>query len=129
MSIPRLTVPRIAPLPLAEWEPELRARFERPGGLGQVLNVMKTLANHPGLLRRWVVFANHFLFKSTLTPRDREILILRTGWLAGCAYEWGQHLTIAATQAGFGEAGIYRPGRRRCSVAVAPGRGGVDPRC
>ena len=103
MSIPRLTVPRIAPLPLAEWDPELRARFERPGGLGQVLHVMKTLANHPGLLRRWVVFANHFLFKSTLTPRDREILILRTGWLAGCAYEWGQHLAIAATDAGFGE--------------------------
>jgi 4-carboxymuconolactone decarboxylase len=103
VPIPRLTVPRIAPLPLADWDPELRARFERPGGVGQVFNVMKTLANHPGLFRRWLVFANHFLFKSTLTPRQREIVILRTGWLAGCAYEWGQHRTIAATEAGFGE--------------------------
>jgi 4-carboxymuconolactone decarboxylase len=100
----RLTAPRIAPLPLAEWDPELRARFERPGGLGQVVNVMKTLANHPGLFRRWVVFANHFLFKSTLAPRQREIVILRTGWLAGCAYEWGQPLKIAAADAGFGAA-------------------------
>jgi alkylhydroperoxidase family enzyme len=65
---------------------------------------MGTLANHPGLFRRWVIFANHFLFKSTLTARAREILILRTGWLAGCAYEWGQHLEIAAADAGFGEA-------------------------
>jgi alkylhydroperoxidase family enzyme len=96
-------VPRLAPLPLTAWDPELRARFERPGGLGQVFNVMKTLANHPGLFRRWLVFANHFLFKSTLTPRDREIVILRTGWLAGCAYEWGQHLKIAAADAGLGE--------------------------
>ena len=43
----RLTTPRIAPLPLAAWDPELRARFERPGGLGQILHVMTTLANHP----------------------------------------------------------------------------------
>ena len=49
MPTQRLTTPRIAPLPLAEWDSELRARFERPGGLGQILNVMSTLANHPGL--------------------------------------------------------------------------------
>jgi 4-carboxymuconolactone decarboxylase len=95
--------PRIPPLPLEQWDPELRARFERPGGLGQVFNVMKTLANYPELFRRWLVFANHFLFKSSLAPRDREMLILRTGWLAGCEYEWGQHLKIAADDAGFGE--------------------------
>lgn len=104
MPTQRLTTPRIAPLPLAEWDSELRARFERPGGLGQILNVMSTLANHPGLFRRWVVFANHFLFKSTLTVHAREILILRSGWLAGCAYEWGQHVKIATADAGFGEA-------------------------
>ena len=104
MSARRPTRPRIAPLPLAEWDAELRARFERPGGLGRILNVMGTLANHPGLFRRWVVFANHFLFKSTLTLRAREIVILRVGWLAGCAYEWGQHLEIAGADAGFGPA-------------------------
>lgn len=104
MPMQRLARPRIAPLPLADWDAELRARFERPGGLGRILNVMGTLANHPGLFRRWVVFANHFLFKSTLTLRAREIVILRTGWLAGCAYEWGQHLEIATADAGFGEA-------------------------
>ena len=104
MPTQRLTTPRIAPLPFAEWDADLRARFERPGGLGKILNVMSTLANHPGLLRRWVVFANHFLFKSTLNVRAREILILRSGWLAGCSYEWGQHVKIATAEAGFGEA-------------------------
>ena len=104
MVIERLTEPRLAPLPLAAWDPDLRERFERPGGLGQILNVMKTLANHAGLFKRWVVFANHFLFKSTLSLRDREIIILRTGWLAGCEYEWAQHVKIAAEACGFGDA-------------------------
>src|SRR3989304_4656010 len=99
----RLSRPRIVPLPLADWDPELRARFEKPGGLGRILNVMGTLANHPAPFRPWGIFANHCLFKSTLTARAREIVILRTAWLAGCAYEWGQHLEIAAADAVFGE--------------------------
>jgi alkylhydroperoxidase family enzyme len=103
MVIQRLSEPRIAPLPITKWDPELRERFERPGGLGRILNVMTTLANHTDLFKRWVIFANHFLFKSTLSLRDREILILRTGWLAGCEYEWGQHLKIAAEDCGFGD--------------------------
>lgn len=102
MPARRPTRPRIAPLPFDDWHPELRARFERPGGRGPILNVMGTLANHPGLFGRWIVFANHFLFKSTLAPREREIVVLRTGWLAGCAYEWSQHCEIAAADAGFG---------------------------
>ena len=100
----RVPTPRIAPFPLAEWDPELRARFERPGGLGDIFNVMKTLANYPELFRRWIVFANHCLLKTSLTTRDREIVILRAGWLAGCEYEWGQHVKIATDDVGFGEA-------------------------
>ena len=33
--------------------------------------------------------------KSTLTPRDRELLILRAGWNNQAPYEWGQHVAIA----------------------------------
>jgi len=35
------------------------------------------------------------LAKSTLAARDREILILRTGWNCRAPYEWGQHVAIA----------------------------------
>ena len=41
------------------------------------------------------MFANHFLFKSSLTPREREILILRVGRLCGAEYEWTQHVPFA----------------------------------
>jgi alkylhydroperoxidase family enzyme len=62
---------------------------------GEVLNIFATLAHHPDLLRRWLVFAAHVLSKNTLPPRDRELLILRTGWNCKSRYEWGQHVVIA----------------------------------
>lgn len=90
-------MPRIAPLPITEWDEELK-----PLGVtgltapdGSPLNIFGTLANHPKLLKRWLVFANHVLAKSTLTPRDRELLILRAGWNNQAPYEWGQHVAIA----------------------------------
>ena len=42
-----------------------------------------------------MVFANHILGKSSLTDRDRELLILRIGYLCQAGYEWGQHVQIA----------------------------------
>jgi alkylhydroperoxidase family enzyme len=52
------------------------------------------MANHPDLLKRWLVFANHILGKSSLPERERELLILRIGWLCRAGYEWGQHVLI-----------------------------------
>lgn len=83
--------PRITPLPIEEWDPELRERF---AGDDAPLNIFATLARHPKLLKRWVVFANHVLTKSTLPPRDRELLILRAGWRCQSPYEWAQHVQI-----------------------------------
>ena len=62
---------------------------------GRVFNIFKTLAHHPNLSRRWMVFANHILGKSTLPDRDRELLILRIGFLCQAGYEWGQHVLIS----------------------------------
>lgn len=58
------------------------------------LNIFRTLAHHPKLLKRWLVFGNHVLAKSTLPERERELVILRTGWRCGSQYEFGQHTVI-----------------------------------
>ena len=87
----RLTEPRVKPLPFSEWDEELQKIWKRGKG---VINIQKTLAHHPKLLNRWRVFGNHVLLKSSLPSRDREILILRIGWLCGSEYEWGQHVEI-----------------------------------
>ena len=42
-----------------------------------------------------MVFANHVLGKSTLDPKERELIILRIGFLCNAGYEWGQHVVIA----------------------------------
>jgi 4-carboxymuconolactone decarboxylase len=84
--------PRLAPLPRDQWDDETRAL------LGEsALNIFATLAHHPKLMKRWLVFGNHVLAKSTLAARDRELLILRTGWNCRAPYEWAQHVAIART--------------------------------
>ena len=53
------------------------------------------MANYSKLYNRWRVFGNHVLYKSSLPIREKEILILRTGWLCNSKYEWAQHSLIA----------------------------------
>ena len=62
---------------------------------GRDLNIFRVMMNHPKLTRRWTVFAGHVLQKQTLPVRDRELLILRIGWLNQAEYEWAQHVEIA----------------------------------
>jgi len=91
----RLDQARIPALEPEQWDEAARAILEPIAERGPVLNIFKTLANHPDLFRRWLVFANHVLGKSTLPPRERELAILRIGYLCRAGYEWGQHVLIA----------------------------------
>ena len=89
-----METPRIPAIHEDDWN---EAQLEVLGAQkmrGNVQNIFRTLAHHEQLAKRWLVFANHILAKSTLPPREREIAILRTGWLAGSVYEWGQHKVI-----------------------------------
>jgi alkylhydroperoxidase family enzyme len=90
----RLTQPRVEPLAEEKWDDETREMLERLKVDGRVFNIFRTLAAHPKLLKHWLVFGNHILIKSTLPPRERELLILRVGWLCRAEYEWGQHVVI-----------------------------------
>jgi 4-carboxymuconolactone decarboxylase len=103
----RLTSPRITPLDEQDWSPEARTELGRMAETGRVYNIFKTLARYPKLLKRWLPFANHVLFKSSLSPREREILILRIGWLCQAEYEFGQHVVIGR-RAGLSDADIQR---------------------
>jgi alkylhydroperoxidase family enzyme len=102
----RTDTPRVAPLSAADLNEETRALMGRFDG-DEPLNIFRTLANHPKLLKRWLVFANHVLGKSTLPARERELLILRIGWLCRAGYEWGQHVQIGR-ECGLTDAEIQR---------------------
>lgn len=98
----RLTTPRIPPVEPENWTEEqsqalgmdikdLQASIGSPD---KVFNIVKTLIRYPELFKAWLGFANHVLFNSSLPPRDREIVILRIGWLCQSGYEFGQHILI-----------------------------------
>ena len=61
---------------------------ESPKGL----NAMGVLAHHPELTVAYNHLITHALYFSTITTRQRELLILRVAHLRGAAYEWAQHV-------------------------------------
>lgn len=88
--------PRIAPLAregqddkTADVLASIRRNEEGPD-----LRIFATLARHPKLLKRWSAFGGTLLYGGRLPARDREVLILRTGWRCTAEYEWGQHVEI-----------------------------------
>jgi 4-carboxymuconolactone decarboxylase len=114
-----LTAPRVSPLLESEWNDETRELMESLRRDGQVYNIFRTLARHPQLLKRWLVFGSHILSRSTIPAREREIAILRMGWLCRAEYEWGHHVAIGKN-AGLSADDIER-------VAKGPDASGLDP--
>lgn len=90
----KLNEPRLHPVEEKDWTEEQRQVLKGQQINGKTLNIFKTLVNYPKLTKRWLVFGNHVLSKSSLDPREREMAILRIGWLCDAEYEWGQHALI-----------------------------------
>jgi len=97
LDLEKKNAPARLPIRKANEDPRLAEMFSKglTGPNGEALNIFGVLGNHPDMLKRWLVFATHVLSKNTLTARDRELLILRTGWNCRSRYEWGQHVEIA----------------------------------
>ena len=87
-----MTEPRVAPIADDEMTAEQRELLSR-GNLAR-LNIFRTLVRPPELFRRFLVFGNHVLAQSTLAPRERELVILRTGHLCKAEYERHHHTVI-----------------------------------
>jgi 4-carboxymuconolactone decarboxylase len=92
-------MPRISPLPESEWSDELRQILAAtPPGFDVRLgdnNIFPTLARHADLFRAWLPFGGFLLGRGVLPARERELLILRTGYNCASDYEWRQHVRIA----------------------------------
>ena len=79
-----LTKPRISPLPEAQFTDEHKQRIAKflPAG-ARPGNGFRTLLNVPELVDRTMTFHNYVTQESSLPPRIRELLVLRTAWLHG----------------------------------------------
>ena len=97
--------PRIGPLPVAERTPQQQQIVERirpPAGVNldqagaSVTEWVETLARHPDLFLAHMAFAQQFMGdNAALTPRYRELAVLRLGWISGSPFEWGGHVQIS----------------------------------
>ena len=59
------------------------------------LNIFRTLGRNRPLFKGFLALGGHLLGESGLLPaREREIVILRTGFRSGSEYEFGQHTRI-----------------------------------
>ena len=101
--------PRIGPLAAEDMTADQRALY----AAGPELNIFATLVRHPGLYRRWAPFGGKLLRGAKLPERDRELIILRTAFRCGSAYEWGQHVGIGR------DAGLSDDDMRRIATGPA----------
>ena len=89
----RTTTPRIAPLTDAEFNDEQKEMLAPIGG--RVLNIFRTLVREPKAFKGFLAWGNYVLSRRNALPeREREIVILRTGYLCKSGYEWTQHVII-----------------------------------
>jgi alkylhydroperoxidase family enzyme len=99
-------VPRVSPLPEAERSAEQRELAARFASLGMA-NAIGTYLRYPALAAAILPYTEYLLTASKLPPRHREILWLRTAWLAHSNYLWA-HRVPAARRAGLTAAEIER---------------------
>jgi alkylhydroperoxidase family enzyme len=83
--------PRIRPIVGNPQTDEQRALTATYGGAFGTGADFRTLLVHPELVKGVLPFANYILAESTLSPRHRELLILRTAWNTRSDYLWAKH--------------------------------------
>lgn len=122
----RLARPRIEPVDMDRLDDDQRAAlapFANPDnkvGGGRVLNIFRTLAHAPKALTAFLAWGNYILSRrNSLGPRERELVILRTGWNCKSGYEFAQHTRIGK-QCGLSDEEIAQ-------VKQGPDAGGWSP--
>jgi 4-carboxymuconolactone decarboxylase len=83
--------PRIPPLPPEAFSAE-QAEVARGR---ESLNLARVFVQNPGVYRTFIPLAEQLFLRSSLPPREREILILRAMQLCDEGYDLPHHIVIA----------------------------------
>ena len=76
--------------------PEMKELFQQIEGNGaRIINFYKVLANSPHVARNVIRLGNSLIGRTTLSPKLRELTIMRIAKLYDCEYEWVQHTPVA----------------------------------
>jgi uncharacterized peroxidase-related enzyme len=91
-------MPRVNYIEKAAASPEMQKLydgFESQFGVSAVPNVVKALANSPGLAGKVFPLANYFMNQSPLDKRLRELAVLMLMKRCNCEYGFVRHIDIA----------------------------------
>jgi alkylhydroperoxidase family enzyme len=92
MNISNKMVSSCPPITDEEWPAEIA---DMKAGFAGSLNVYRTMAHHPALLKAWAPLRQHIVKSSALGLVRSELVILRTAHRMGSAYEWAHHVSRA----------------------------------
>ena len=104
--------PRIEPLDadaMDEDARELCRDIRRAAGapnVDELPEYMRTVIRNPELFKYHMELGN-YIYNGKLPPAERELAILRAGWLMRAPFEWGQHVNITRRM-GFSDEKIER---------------------
>jgi 4-carboxymuconolactone decarboxylase len=112
----RLSHPRVEPLSSDpdQWTDEQK-QVLAPYGV-RPLNIYATVARNPTAAKAFLGWGGYVRRAAKMSEREREIIILRTGWRCRSGYEWAQHSRLGRA-AGLSEEDLARLKR----PADAPG--------
>ena len=113
LTMPAWTPFRVPPLPELEWSSAQRDVVERYGVDSTLDNALHVLLHAPGMAGRVFPLLNYVRKESTLSPRHRALLILRTAWLTQSASLWASLTSYAA------DTGLIGDDVRRVSAGPA----------
>jgi 4-carboxymuconolactone decarboxylase len=98
-------IARIAPLkpPYNEAQAEALKKMMPPNAPTEALLLFRVLGKNLELMSRMRPLGAGLLGHSLISPREREIIILRTCAQCGAEYEWGVHATAFGEMVGLSE--------------------------
>ena len=89
---------RIPAMDESEISDDMREVVAPPKGYGtpgDTPEVFRVMLRNPELLKVYHPMGGYFIVEGKMPPRDRELVILRVGWLSQAPYEWGEHVATA----------------------------------
>jgi alkylhydroperoxidase family enzyme len=90
--------PRVAPLEPHQFTDDAREILEQNVAIfgsvsrSEIPELYRTMFRHPGLYRAQNQLGAELNAHGSLSPRERELAILRVAWLVRSPFEWGQHV-------------------------------------
>lgn len=105
--------PRIAPMDEDQLTDEayklamdIRAAFGIPEN-GAMPESLRMMLVHPKLFQAQMTMGIA-LAAGTIPPRERELAVLRSAWICGAPYEWGEHVDIGKQRTGLSTEEVER---------------------